>query len=217
MLNTVAKTGNASNLANLSSEVLERLNVRGNGWFRVDQNRKPSALIWIRKDQLKSVAVVANEQLGDLTLQSDYKGVFEEVLRALVDHTCVALGNLGETPERLAGPVQFVLKLIDFWRLDNQDTVRLLGYDLEDSEYILAVLDGKRQLRGRDARDRIAHLFYIRKILWSLFRNLDIENEWLREQHSMLNGKSPMSLMVEGSIENLLLAREYVESAAGVR
>ena len=33
----------------------------------------------------------------------------------------------------------------------------------------------------------------------------------------MLNGKSPMSLIIEGSIEDLLLAREYVESAAGIR
>ncbi len=33
----------------------------------------------------------------------------------------------------------------------------------------------------------------------------------------MLDGASPLSLMLEDSMEDLLLARDYVESAAGVR
>ena len=217
MLNTAAKTGNASNLTSVSSEVFKRLNVRGNGWFHIDQDRKSSVLIWIRKDRFKSVDEVTNGKLDDLTLQSGYKEVFQKTLGTPIDSTWMVLGGSGEVPERLTGPIQFVRNLIDSWQLDSRDAVRLLGYDPRDSEYVSAVLDGKRQLRGRDVRDRIAHLFCIRKILWALFRNLDVENEWLREQHSMLKGKSPMSLIVEGSIEDLLLAREYVESAAGVR
>ena len=217
MLNTAAKTGNASNLANLSSEVLKRFNVRGNGGFRIDQDRKSPTMRWIRKDRLKHVAVVVNGQLDDLTLRSNDKGVFQEALGASIDWTWAAPGGSGETPGRLTGPVQFVRNLMDAWRLDNWDVVRLLGCDSEDFDYVSAVLDGRRQLRGRDVRDRIAHLFCIRRTLRSLFRNLHVENEWLREQHPTLNGKSPMSLIVEGSIEDLLLAREYVESAAGVR
>lgn len=103
------------------------------------------------------------------------------------------------------------------WRLDIGDVVGLLGYDPEELQYVSDVLDGRRQLRGHDVRNRIAHLFIIRRTLWSLFRNLEVENEWLREQHSMLNGKRPMSLIVGGSMEDLLLAREYVESVAGLR
>ncbi len=217
MLNTAARTGNASNLANLSSEVLKRLNVRGNGGFRIDQDRKSASVTWMRKDRLKPFAVVANGQVDDLTLRSEDKGILQEALGASMDRTWVAPGGSGETPGRLTGPVQFVRNLMDSWRLDNWDVVRILGCDPEDFEYVSAVLDGRRQLRGRDVRDRIAHLFCIRRTLWSLFRNLDVENDWLREQHPMLNGKSPMSLIVEGSIEDLLLAREYVESAAGLR
>lgn len=217
MLNIAARTGNASNLANLSSEVLKKLNVRGNGRFRIDQDRESASVKWIRKDRPKPVAVVADGQLDDLTLRSEDQGILQKVLGASIDQTWVAPGGSGETPGRLTGPVQFIRNLMDSWRLDNWDAVRLLGCDPEDFEYISAVLDGRRQLRGRDVRDRIAHLFCIRRTLWSLFRNLDVENEWLREQHPMLNGKSPMSLIVEGSIEDLLVAREYVDSAAGVR
>lgn len=191
MLNTAARTGNASDLANLSSKDLKRLNVRGNGGFRIDQDRNSASVAWIRKDR--------------------------EAMGASRDQTRSVPGDSGETPGRLTGPVQFVRNLMDSWRLDNRDVVRLLGCDPEDFEYVSAVLDGRRQLRGRDVRDRIVHLFCIRRTLWSLFRNLDVENDWLREQHRSLNGKSPMSLIVEGSMEDLLLAREYVESAAGVR
>ena len=217
MLNIAARTGDASNLANLSGEVLKKFNVRGNGRFRIDQDGESALVKWIRKDRFKPVSVFADGQLDDLTLPSEDKGIFEKALGASVDRTWVAPGGPGETTRRLTGPVQFVRKLMDSWRLDNGDVVRLLGCDPEDFEYISAVLDGRRQLRGRDVRDRIAHLFCIRRTLWSLFRDLDVENDWLRERHSMLNGKSPMSLIIEGSIEDLLLAREYVESVAGVR
>ena len=119
------------------------------------------------------------------------------------------------TTTRLTGPIQFVLKLLECWRLERQNAVGLLGFDLTDADHVAAILDGNEQLRGRDTQDRISHLFSIRKTLWSLFQDLDVENEWLREPHSLLDNKTPLSLMLEGSIEDLLLAREYVDTAAG--
>ena len=119
------------------------------------------------------------------------------------------------TTTRLSGPVQFVLKLLEYWRLERRNAVGLLGFDHSDADHVAAILDGNEQLRGRDAQDRISHLFSIRKTLRSLFQDLDVENDWLRESHSLLDNKTPLSLMLEGSIEDLLLAREYVDTAAG--
>ena len=68
---------------------------------------------------------------------------------------------------------------------------------------------------AEDVRDRIAHLFQIRKTLSSLFRDLDVENEWLREQHTLLDGQEPLKLLLGGSMEDLLLVKEYVDAAAG--
>ena len=42
-----------------------------------------------------------------------------------------------------------------------------------------------------------------------------MENEWLRERHEMLDDKAPMDLLLDGSMEDLLLVKEYVEAAAG--
>ena len=203
MLNIAAGTGDASDLANLSAETLEKLNLRGPGWLCIQRDGDSDIMRWICRAAL-------DPQQDDQTVPNDDN----ESLR--VGMGTPAPGELGEQTGRLSGPVQFVRKLMDYWRVEDAEVARLLGCDPQDIEYISAVLAGKRQLRGRDVQDRIAHLFYIRRALWSLFRDLDVENEWLREQHSMLKGSSPLSLMLEGSMENLLLAREYVESAAGV-
>ena len=117
--------------------------------------------------------------------------------------------------ERLSGPIWFVEKLLKTWRLDRSDAVPLLGLEPSDLSYATDVLAGRATLRGRDAKDRIAYLFRIRKTLSALFRDEDVENEWLRERHEMLDDKAPMDLLLDGSMENLLLVKEYVEAVAG--
>ena len=116
---------------------------------------------------------------------------------------------------RLTGPVRFVLKLMEFWRLTSAQVVGLLGFDQSDADHVAAVLDGTEMLRGRDVRNRIAYLFAIRATLRSLFRDLDVENEWLREPHALLQGESPLALLSNGSVEDLLVVKDYVDTAAG--
>ena len=117
-------------------------------------------------------------------------------------------------PTRTTGPVQFISRLISSWSLSTGDAVRLLGFNQEDLGYVEDILAGVRQPRGRDVHDRIASLFRIRAILSALFRDLDVENQWLRERHEFLDDRSPLELM-QGSIERLLLVREYAETFAG--
>ncbi len=121
----------------------------------------------------------------------------------------------GEETHRLTGPIQFVWKLLETWRLGSSDAVGLLGFDSADADHVTAVLGGYEQFRGRDVKDRISHLFFIRKTLWSLFRDSETENDWLREPHSMLDDRTPLSLLLGGSMEDLLLARDYIDLAAG--
>lgn len=116
---------------------------------------------------------------------------------------------------RVTGPVQFLNNLLESWQLESTHATVLLGLDPGDESYAGAVLTGRVPLKGRDAKDRIAHLYQIRKTLSALFRDEAVENEWLREPHTLLNERSPMDLMLEGSMEHLLLVREYVDAAAG--
>ncbi|MDE2705982.1 MAG: DUF2384 domain-containing protein, partial [Gemmatimonadota bacterium] len=89
------------------------------------------------------------------------------------------------------------------------------GFDQADNGFVQAVLAGTANLRGRDVHDRIAHLFDIRQTLSSLFRDLDVENEWLREPHTLLDEQEPLKILLGGSMEDLLLVKEYVDAAAG--
>lgn len=58
-----------------------------------------------------------------------------------------------DNPNRLTGLIQFVLQLLEFWRLGTHEAVRLLGFDPADTDHVAAVLEGNEQFRGRDVRD----------------------------------------------------------------
>ena len=116
---------------------------------------------------------------------------------------------------RITGPVKFVNQLLATWYLGPEKACILLGFEPSRFAYVHGVLQGYETLTGRDAKDRIAHLFQIRKLLSALFRDEAVENEWLREPRDVLKGKTPMDLLLEGSMENLLLVREYVELVTG--
>ena len=116
---------------------------------------------------------------------------------------------------RITGPVRFVNQLLATWDLEPKAAACiLLGFEPSRSAYVNNVLQGDETLTGRDAKDRIVHLIQIRTSLSTLFRDQGVENEWLREPHDALNGKKPMDLLLEGSMENLLLVKEYVELVA---
>lgn len=139
------------------------------------------------------------------SLSRNWPGALAEILQS----------GRGEPPVRLTGPVQFIVKLLELWHLEKHDAVGLLGFDRMDSDYVDSVLEGREQIRGRDARDRISHLFWIYRSLRALFRDLETENEWLRQRHGYLDERAPMSLLLTGSMEDLLLVRDYVDTAAG--
>lgn len=116
---------------------------------------------------------------------------------------------------RLTGPIQFISKLLEIWKLESSDAAPLLGFERSDWPYVNDLLNGRVALAGRDVKDRIAYLFHIRSTLSALFRSEEVENEWLREPQAMLNDQVPMSILLEGSMENLLLVREYVDAVSG--
>lgn len=115
---------------------------------------------------------------------------------------------------RITGPVKFVNQLLATWHLKLEEACILLGFEPSRLTYVNDVLQGYETLTGRDTKDRIVHLIQIRTSLSALFRDETVENEWLREPHDTLNGKKPMDLLLEGSMENLLLVKEYVELVA---
>ena len=219
MTQLYANTGDASKLNNLPDEFLRNCNVYGNGHLQIDQDFPLThpRIRWILGDIPEPQYPALDTPPGMQKPPGNNREDSGQVPKASNYSSWVAPGAPGEEGSRISGPVQFIRKLINFWRLDDADVVSLLGYEPLETEYVTKELHHGRGLPGRDFKDRIAYLFHIRRTLWSLFQDLDVENEWLREKHSMLRGKSPISLLLEGSMENLLLVVEYVESAARIR
>ena len=125
-----------------------------------------------------------------------------------------------ETPDgprfRLDAPIKAVKKLLERWHISAEHTARFMGFDSSMQIYAEELLTGHRMLiQGSEAEDRIAILYYIRCILGALFQDIGVENEWLREPHPELGGKSPMDLMQSGSRTDLLAARHHVDWVSG--
>lgn len=120
-------------------------------------------------------------------------------------------------PRKVEGPVQFFSKLLEVWDLNGlQPACMLLGYEKSGVSDVRDILEGRTRLETRDAKDRIAELFVIRKMLLGVFRDRKVENQWLRESQEILDGASPLDLLLEGSWSNLLRVRQLTELMAGL-
>lgn len=147
-------------------------------------------------------------------------GTFEEALSAgsyfQADVETGATSGSQYPRGRLTGPIQFLSRLLELWRLDREEACYLLGYERKDQNLVEDLLNGSATLRGRDPKDRIAILFRIRSLLAGLFPRLEAENEWLRTPLKALSQRSPLELLREGSMENLLTLRQLIEHGMGL-
>ncbi len=116
--------------------------------------------------------------------------------------------------DRIVGPVQFVSKLFQSWNLDLAQATRLLGYEPGDQPTVAAILAGRTSLRGADVKARIAALFRIKALASGLFR--EGEQAWMRTPRLELGNRAPLDMLLEGSMENLLALRQYVEHISGL-
>lgn len=116
----------------------------------------------------------------------------------------------------LRAPVLLVTRIFETWNLEAREQSILLGLDASDQSLVQDILSGKPTICGRDFRDRVAYLILIRRTLFALFQDDYVENEWLRESHQLLGNRAPMDLLLEGSMANLLLVKEYCDEVGGM-
>ena len=117
-------------------------------------------------------------------------------------------------PDRITGPIQFILNLLESWNLTAVDAVALLGFEQVDKTNVEAILAGRLSLRGRDVKDRITALFRIKSLVAELFR--EDEMNWMATPRAEFANRSPLDMLREGSMVNLLTVRQYVEHISGL-
>lgn len=144
------------------------------------------------------------------------KGLRKKFMTAKLIHAKNHTSQQSEDIAHMVGPIRLVSKILNTWRLGEWERARLLGLGESDQASIEEFLNGNATTIRRDTKDRIAYLIQIRSTLFSLFRDESVENEWLREPNEMLEGNSPLDQMLEGSIESLLLVRDFCDEAGGL-
>ena len=174
-----------------------------------------SAALYAR-GRVSAVSLLPGRSTG--LFWKSYSGWPRDIVRTMDGNALVYVGESSfreavSSSTKLTGPIQFLAELLATWRLEPESAALLLGQ--EPSYDVGKLLRGDAQLSGRDVKDRIACLFRIRKNLSSLFRDKDTENAWLREQHNPLGGQTPVEMLLEGSMEDMLTVKEYVDWMAG--
>ncbi len=124
----------------------------------------------------------------------------------------MTLAQLQPEP-RPTGPILLFEHIVADWNLTEADAASLLG--LEDGSRLTEIYAGRRVLVGRDANDRLRLILRIAADLDLLFGETDSIRSWLDELQQDFGRRSPRSLLVEGSIENLLLVKDYVAYLSG--
>ena len=102
---------------------------------------------------------------------------------------------------------------MNIWNFSDHEASILLG--MEDAKIIGDLYRGFVTLRQRDQNDRLRAVLSIAADLDALYRDENVIRSWLRERQEMLDGNSPLSFLLEGSMEKLLWVRQYVDYLAG--
>jgi hypothetical protein len=89
----------------------------------------------------------------------------------------------------------------------------LLGH--RDPEVIEDLRSGVAGIDTRDGTDRIRCTLEIYATVNRLLRDPAAERRWIRETRPELNNRSLLQVMLSGGLEDLILAREFVEEFTG--
>jgi hypothetical protein len=112
-----------------------------------------------------------------------------------------------------AGQVVLFRKIMDDWNFNDQEAATLLGF--EAASDIDEIYMGRKPVRHRDANDRLRAVLRIAADLDALFHEVVAIRDWLSEPQRDLGGATPRSLLIEGSMENLLRVKHYVAHLSG--
>ena len=125
------------------------------------------------------------------------------------------LAARGYGPGRISGPVAMLTSLAERWHLQPDQFATLLGFAPYEAQAASNLLTGQSSIRGRDQTDRMKYLLEIYGLLHEVFGDHGVAYDWLSEGKQVLDGGSPLSRMLKGSMEDLLAVRWLVLSLAG--
>jgi len=112
-------------------------------------------------------------------------------------------------PRRVAASIAMFERLCEHWSLRRDERETLLGGIPKSTWSEWRQRPALARLKS-DTRERIANLFTIDLNAHSLFAP-EFADRWIREPNRAFEGKSPLSRMLQGRVEDVIAVRRYVE------
>lgn len=112
----------------------------------------------------------------------------------------------------LSGALRTVLNILDAWDVTPRDRMAILGCDQE--MYDRWIKTHELGETHADTLERLSYVLGIWKALQILFPDQAAANTWIHRSNNspVFNGKTPLSILVKGRIEDLSLVRQFLDS-----
>jgi hypothetical protein len=110
--------------------------------------------------------------------------------------------------------VTALIRILDRWNIDDKSAAKILGYDTP--EVVVDLRSGVAGLRLRDTKDRARLFLTIYEGVFSLYKNPESEGQFVRKPLPDLGERTLLGVMTEGSMSNLMLAKEFVDYLNGL-
>lgn len=112
--------------------------------------------------------------------------------------------------------VKALFRIMDIWELTVANRMNLLGIRSTNRETYNQWKNGFVPNKiNRDTEERISHILAIYRNLQILFANNKRADDYIKKPNKFFNGKSPLEVMLGGSIIDLFCVRSYLDSVRG--
>lgn len=113
-------------------------------------------------------------------------------------------------PGRTTGPVRLIQVVAGAWAMTNDELASMLAYP--SPQLAGDLVAAKLTFAGNeDRQDRARLIYLIHSTLSDLFIDSDQERRWVRTANPLLNGETPLNVMLTRRIPGMLTVREIVE------
>lgn len=115
--------------------------------------------------------------------------------------------------QSLSFPIRIFLRIVDRWGLSALQASWILG--MNDGAIIGRLRKGECHWWSTSMDVRVKLLYQVFEGLLNLFRNREIEYDWLNEEQLPLDGRCPIQLTFSGKLEDLVQLRDFVYFISG--
>jgi hypothetical protein len=122
-----------------------------------------------------------------------------------------------DDPDSRKALAKMLMKLFDYWKLDNNARLNLLGLSSKSRSLLADYRNGDKGLpNNRDTLDRAGYLLAIHKALRLLYpRNPEARYAWIHRRNRALDQHTPLEIMFDRGLIGIATMARYLDHERG--